>query len=274
MAHEPDWNHRIAAQVGSRVAELRQRQTDSEGRKLTAQALADRCADLGHALDRTVIAKLEKGIRQSVTVADILVLARALRVPPMLLLFPVGEPRVKTVEILPGDEANPWDALRWFAGEGRFPIDNLIPGGTVEDGIAEWYEDPEVGWQKASKPLHLFRRHDQLVDDQRRARHREYAVKGPRAAGGAVDPDAAESMSQAFREQAESYERALVELRQSIRDSDLVPPRLPEDLAWLESPDESLKQIARMRNTEVRVRDDGRTTIHVARSAPPEEGGS
>lgn len=86
---------------------------------MTAQALADRCAALGYPLDRTVIAKLEKGLRQTVTVADLLVLAKALEVPPLALVFPVGYEG--EVEVLPGRMEHPITALRWASGEGFLP---------------------------------------------------------------------------------------------------------------------------------------------------------
>ncbi|MFE7930768.1 helix-turn-helix domain-containing protein [Streptomyces sp. NPDC057456] len=85
---------------------------------MSAQRLADRCAQLGMpTLQRTVIANLESGRRDTVTLAEVLVLAEALGVAPAALVFPVGY--AETVEHLPGQEAEPLAALDWFNGSDR-----------------------------------------------------------------------------------------------------------------------------------------------------------
>ncbi|WP_309317355.1 helix-turn-helix transcriptional regulator [Streptomyces salinarius] len=87
-------------------------------RGMSAQALADRCAELGiTSLPRSVIANLENGRRGNVTFAEVLVLAAALDVPPVVLAFPAGH--AETVEYLPGQSAPPLDARDWFDGAGR-----------------------------------------------------------------------------------------------------------------------------------------------------------
>jgi transcriptional regulator with XRE-family HTH domain len=83
---------------------------------MSAQQLADRCADLGHpGLQRNVISNLENGFRRNASVADVLVLAEALGVAPAALMFPVGY--APAVEYLPGQTASPLDAVDWLAGE-------------------------------------------------------------------------------------------------------------------------------------------------------------
>ncbi|MEV5940296.1 hypothetical protein [Streptomyces sp. NPDC051994] len=119
MEQDSDWNQRIAKRVGHEVARARQHLTDDRGRRMSAQTLADRCAALGHPLDRSVIAKLEKGIRQTVSVADLLVLAEALELPPLALVFPVGYE--DETEVLPGRLEHPVTGLRWASGEGVLP---------------------------------------------------------------------------------------------------------------------------------------------------------
>jgi transcriptional regulator with XRE-family HTH domain len=93
-------------------------------RGMSAQALADRCAELGCAtLPRSVIANFENGRRTGIDFAEVLVLAAALDVPPAVLAFPVGY--VETVQYLPGQSAPPLDALDWFNGAGRDDDDAL-----------------------------------------------------------------------------------------------------------------------------------------------------
>jgi len=86
--------------------------------KRSAQWLADRTADLGHPISRTAISNLEVGRKGSVDVAELIVLARALGVPPLLLLYPAqaaGE-----VEVLPGHRASSWAAGQWFTGRAPY----------------------------------------------------------------------------------------------------------------------------------------------------------
>jgi len=70
-----------------------------DAQKISAQQLADRCTDLGLPIKRSVIANLETGHRETVTVPELLVLGAALNVSPALLAIPVG--RSESVEILP-----------------------------------------------------------------------------------------------------------------------------------------------------------------------------
>lgn len=84
---------------------------------MSAQQLADECARLGHrGLQRTVISNIENGRRRDITVPDVLVLAAALEVAPVVLFFPAGY--VAEVEYLPGKTAGPLESADWFTGSG------------------------------------------------------------------------------------------------------------------------------------------------------------
>jgi transcriptional regulator with XRE-family HTH domain len=107
----PDWSTRLAWSVAHEVRRHRQ------GQGLSAQQLADRCAELGMPIQRSVLANLESGRRTTVTVAEILVLAAALDIPPALLLFPVGH--AESVEVLPGKQQESLEAVEWFSGARR-----------------------------------------------------------------------------------------------------------------------------------------------------------
>lgn len=84
--------------------------------KLSAQGLADRTSELGHPIGRATITDLETGRRQSVTVAELLILAAALKISPVALLyadqFADGE-----VEMLPGMTTTAAHAALWSTGD-------------------------------------------------------------------------------------------------------------------------------------------------------------
>lgn len=139
MEHEPDWSARLTKMIGTRVAFYRARATSGTGRKLTAQGLADRCTELGLPTDRPAIAKLEVGLRKTLTIAELLVLAKALDVPPFALLFPVGY--VADVPVLPGREAGPRAAADWFIGSSGDPANSDVPSPMgLNDPMALWDE--------------------------------------------------------------------------------------------------------------------------------------
>jgi hypothetical protein len=141
-----EWGKRVAAVVGEQVARFRtRRQVDigDDGPRLTdpmtLQQLSDRCKGFGYPIARSVLSKLEKGHRHSVSVDEVLVLAMALGVPPVLLLFPLG--RADTVEVLPGREVDPWGACEWFIGNSEDPADpNAPPQMGTHSPLALWAE--------------------------------------------------------------------------------------------------------------------------------------
>lgn len=84
-------------------------------RKMSQQQLADRTAELGMPIPRPVLANFERGRRDSVSVAEVLVLAAVLGVSPMELISPAGYD--EEIEILPGRKMDPLQASRWIDGE-------------------------------------------------------------------------------------------------------------------------------------------------------------
>jgi len=107
---QPRWAKDTTGRIAGAVKALRG--------KRSAQWLADRTAELGHPISRTAISNLEVGRKGSVDVLELIVLARALGVPPLLLLYPAlsaGE-----VEVLPGHRASSWAAGEWFAGRAPY----------------------------------------------------------------------------------------------------------------------------------------------------------
>lgn len=100
------WADEQTARIAAEIKALRG--------KRSGKWLADRTSELGHPVSRTTISELETGKRKSVTVAELLVLAAALQVPPLQLVFPdlpFGE-----VEALPGVMERSVDAALWATG--------------------------------------------------------------------------------------------------------------------------------------------------------------
>ncbi|MFD9947662.1 helix-turn-helix domain-containing protein [Nonomuraea sp. NPDC059023] len=187
-----------------------------EDRRMSVQALADRCTALGYPLERTNLYKLESGGRASMSVAELLVLARALNTPPMLLLVPLdGDDQV---EILPGVEAPVTDAAAW--------IDGTAPAPDADDS--------EVGADRRDA-LRLLRDHHQAVREWQ-SRTRAAAIARDRAADDGDQHQRA--WREASREHVDRADRAAerVEfLRDGMRVRGLSLPDLPPGLIHLES---------------------------------------
>jgi transcriptional regulator with XRE-family HTH domain len=89
---------------------------------MSVQKLADITDELGMPIQRSVLANLESGRRETVTVAEVLVLAAALDVSPLDLICPVGFD--KQTEMLPGRAMDPLTARRWITGMLKLDIDD------------------------------------------------------------------------------------------------------------------------------------------------------
>lgn len=81
---------------------------------LSAQRLADRTAELGHPVNRSVIAALESGRRNRLLVPDALALAEALNTSLATLLYPAMPDGL--VEQTPGRFMRSWDAALNLVG--------------------------------------------------------------------------------------------------------------------------------------------------------------
>ncbi len=104
-----DWGERFTHTVVAGIKAYR------EQRGWKVQELADRCTELGYPMRRTTLSNLESGLRKSITLHEVLIIAVALGVPPVMLIFP-GLP-TEPVEYRPGVTIESWPAARWFTGE-------------------------------------------------------------------------------------------------------------------------------------------------------------
>ena len=198
MEHGPDWPARVAASIGRRVAYFRDRTKDEHGRKLTAQALADRCTHLGLPLARPTISKLEKGLRETITVGELQVLARALGVAPVDLLFPIGQEQ--GVEVLPGQQMEPWSAYRWFTD---------------------------------SRPAAMWDEHERLcslLSELAAERRMVLELAGTAEEGTRTTVDM----------QVRTVASAMRRLRSDMRERGLTPPPLPGGLAYIETQEDTV----------------------------------
>lgn len=216
VEHGQEWIARQTRLVGQSIAYWRQNTADEHGRKLTAQALAERCARLGLAIGRPAIAKLESGHRQTITVGEVQVIAQALGVAPADLLFPVGH--VPEVEVLPGRHVDPWAARQWFYGNSEDPADpNAPPQGNVDSPVILWNEH-----LRCDGLLPMLER--QLAAAQKRAREAAFEVAAPgqeSEAQASAEADLAASVAQ-----VEMTKAALRRVRATMRALGMTPPAL------------------------------------------------
>jgi transcriptional regulator with XRE-family HTH domain len=183
----------------------------------TVQWLSDRTADYGHRISRSRISDLERGSRGgALGVAELIVLAKALGVPPVVLVFALG--RERTVELLPDTEVDTWAAAKWFTGEAPFPGSNEA----VEDS-----------------PPAYFRTQDRMIADWNQLR-REVAKARAQVVQHPGRPDL-EHMAQGdvdyFEGRLRSVEEQIRLHRASVRRYGVDLGALPPELAHVEQRD-------------------------------------
>ncbi|MFF7192642.1 helix-turn-helix domain-containing protein [Streptomyces sp. NPDC008079] len=228
LAQTEAWKARIASTAAREVRRYRL------ARGMSVQRLADICTEeYGLPMKRSVLANFEGGRRPALSVAELLILARILQAPPLLFIFPVGQE--ETVEVLPGEAVDTWDALQWFTGEGRFPSERIPRGETEPNtGLPEWYDDPEEGWQEGAAPIVLTREHARLVAEwaQEQTSLRRIVLSMSSGESEAVrpfrveaDPDAADLMRFKLHEQRlRRIEEDLDLVRAQMRSLGMTPP--------------------------------------------------
>lgn len=119
----------MAERVGKAVKDRR----DKLG--LTAQQLAARTAELGYPINRVAISKIESNARAGkIGLAELTVLAAALDIPPVQLIFPKLVDGM--VPVLPNRKMASISAIEWFNGEGS-PIPREVqPPVDHEEAVA------------------------------------------------------------------------------------------------------------------------------------------
>lgn len=185
--------------LGRHVAYHRERQ------RLTVRELSARLDALGHKILPSGITKIEQGTR-GVSVDDLLALAKALGVPPLLVLFPVGA--IDSVDVLPSQHMSTWAAARWFVGEAPLPGDD------------------RAKWEEGAAPLILMREHMRYL--------REFERAPAAATNLAETKEQAQRIADFMRTFAKGD---LFRTRAEMRRCGMPLPPLPDDLAPFDEPD-------------------------------------
>jgi hypothetical protein len=174
--------------------------------RISTQQLADRTAQLGLPIQRSVLANLENGRRGSVSVAELLILAAALGAAPMDLLYPVG--LEEKIEMLPGRQADPLGIVSWFCGDSKLDL----TGESTTLGQAKAGEESNV---------YLIKYHKGLIDKLRTHEAGAARASADALAGKAAAAEAAEAarvaevtdpaLRKAADDAAEAFDRLLSE---------------------------------------------------------------
>lgn len=114
-----DMTKSISPVVGAQVLRYR------KALRLSAEELAHQS---GHGLTRSVIANLENGRKDDITVTQLLALASALHVPPALLIADIFKPAETAPYPMPGGDSNMASLTDWISATDffvpEFPIEN------------------------------------------------------------------------------------------------------------------------------------------------------
>jgi hypothetical protein len=210
VMRQDEWSRHLVGVIADGVRWHRKR------RKMSAQQLADECSRLGYPVPRSVLTNLENGRRETVSIAEWLVLSAALKVPPVLLLFPLW--RGDAIEPLPGVKASPWHAVQWVIADRVRPDVNKGPA-----AAEKLYADAAI---------FLFHMHDR-------------EVKRAGMFSGAKRPDdtlsarevAVETRFSTLEELVRRSESIIWQTRATMRHAGLTPPSLPPELAHIDDLD-------------------------------------
>lgn len=87
----------------------------------SAQWLADRTEELGYPISRAQIANYETGKKKNLDIAELTIIAAALDLSPMLLIYP--GPYGEDVDVLPYETVSQYRATQWFSVDPSFEMD-------------------------------------------------------------------------------------------------------------------------------------------------------
>jgi transcriptional regulator with XRE-family HTH domain len=213
VSQPESWPAELADVIAGEVRRYRRQ------RGLSAQQLADRCAELGMPIQRSVLANLENGRRPTVTVAELLVLAAALSVEPVLLVFPVGHQAVS--RFLPAKSATTWSAAQWFAGRAALPVSPSAQPGR-DEARRRFGGTMRAADQDYPLPIRLYEAHERAMDELTVIRRN---IADLRVQAQTRNGDVAQVL-RAAEDNLSARTSILRDLRQQIRDHGMEPPAL------------------------------------------------
>lgn len=146
-------SERIMRVLSDVVADQVKKHREAQG--LYRDDLAKRCAELGWpALTSGVIGTIETGRpdkdgkrRREISIDELVVLARALDVEPVLLVAPLGH--LPEIEILPGQTVPAVQAYRWLTGDSALDTISGQPAHVIRTYLA--YQRAAMDWVLADR---------------------------------------------------------------------------------------------------------------------------
>jgi transcriptional regulator with XRE-family HTH domain len=206
------WPARYTRVIAQEIRRYRQE------RGVSAQQLSDACAERGLEISRSTIADLENGRRESISVAELIVVAACLQVSPIMLMLPVL--REETIEMLPGRTMFTWQAGKWIRGDGflvdigpddMLTVDSLGPDEQVSAVALQQMHDGEVArWHNNYEAL-----------------RRESARQVPDDGG---DRARLEESLGMYRFSLEHSQQIIANVRAMMRERGLLTPGIPTEL--------------------------------------------
>lgn len=213
VTQDDDWSARVVRRVAREVRRYREAQQP----RMSTQQLEERTAEVGMRIPRSVLANLESGRRETVSAAEVVILAAALGVAPIELISPVGFD--KQVEMLPGREMDPLSAMRWFTGELKLDM----------DGADTTLRRPGTAEQSST---YLVEYHDELTSRLRAQEADAARAVADAAAEGADESalSAAQFRIGAVDEWRKFIREPLRRVRAEMRERGMLLPDLPPDV--------------------------------------------
>lgn len=140
-----------------------------EGLGWRQEDLAGETSKLGYPINRVTLSNIERGgtRAENVSLAEAMVLAAALNVPPPLLFLPLGEE--DRVAITPSVKVHPHLVLDWITGDEPFVYSNRRA------------RDVKT-WTKHSTPMWLFQQLRRRQEAAQEAENQSRFAEGERAA--------------------------------------------------------------------------------------------
>lgn len=145
MGRDDEWRKALTHGIEDRIRSVRR------ARGISVEELSTLTAAHGFEIPRSTITNIESKRKAHVAVHEVMILAAALEVPPVALLFDYADG--SRVEVLPDVERSGLEATEWFAGNwpilpsgglGSLPSISPYEGEAFERRVDSWAEVREA----------------------------------------------------------------------------------------------------------------------------------